>query len=83
MLHVASGSPGQSRLGISAPKRLTRRSVDRNRMKRLAREAFRRHAVKSAGLDLVIALREPWRRDFEAGWLDELATLLDRAMEGR
>jgi ribonuclease P protein component len=79
LLHIAAGKPGESRLGVSAPKRLTRRSVDRNRMKRLAREAFRRHGVKAAGLDLVIAIRESWRRGDEGAWLAQLRDLLDQA----
>jgi len=79
LLHFAAGRPGQSRLGLAVTKRLTRRSVDRNRMKRLAREAFRRHGVKSAGLDLVLAPRKLFSRDTEAAWLAEVRDLLDRA----
>ncbi len=79
LLHIATGIPGESRLGVAAPKRLTRRSVDRNRMKRLAREAFRRHGAKAAGLDLVVALRETWRREDEGAWLAQLRELLDQA----
>jgi len=78
LLHVASGRGAESRLGLTIAKRLTRRSVDRNRMKRLAREAFRRHAVKSAGLDLVLAPRQPFSRDAEADWLAQVRDLLDR-----
>jgi ribonuclease P protein component len=82
LLHMADGHPGESRLGLAAPKRLIRRSVDRNRLKRLAREAFRRHGVKWAGLDLVLALRQPYSRAAEAGWLAEVRELLDRAAAG-
>jgi ribonuclease P protein component len=83
LLHVAAGHPGQSRLGLASSKRIARRSVDRNRMKRLAREAFRRHAAKTAGLDLVVAPRQAWRRGDEDAWLAELRELLDRAAAGR
>jgi ribonuclease P protein component len=79
LLHVAAGRPSESRLGLSTPKRLTRRAVDRNRMKRLVREAFRRHVVKTAGLDLVLAPRQPFSRDDEAAWLAEVVGLLGRA----
>jgi ribonuclease P protein component len=82
LLHVAAGEAGASRLGLMAPKRLARRSVERNRLKRLAREAFRRHAVKQAGLDLVLALREPFRPEAEAAWLAQLQELLARAATG-
>jgi ribonuclease P protein component len=57
-VHVAQGHPGISRLGIALTRRLVPSSVQRNRVKRLAREVFRLHPVKHAGLDLVIALRE-------------------------
>jgi ribonuclease P protein component len=84
VLHVAAGRLGTSRFGIAVAKRLARRSVDRSRLKRLAREAFRRHAVKWAGLDLVLALRRPFTREQdEAGWVAELNGLLARAGEGR
>ncbi len=83
ILHVACGRPGESRLGLVTPKRLARRSVDRNRMKRISRELFRRHAVKSAGLDLVLAPREKFKRADEEAWLKQVRELLDQAAEGR
>ena len=83
ILHMGAGRPGVSRLGLIAPKRLARRSVDRNRLKRLAREAFRRHEVKTAGLDLVLAAREPYSRGTEAEWLMQIRDLLGRAAERR
>ena len=83
ILHVAAGKPGVSRLGLALPKRITRRSVDRNRMKRLAREAFRRHVVKTAGLDLVLAPRQAYSREGEEAWLAEVQELLARAAADR
>jgi ribonuclease P protein component len=83
ILHVSSGALAQSRIGLSIAKRLARRSVDRNRMKRLAREVFRHHAVKGRGLDLVIALRQPLARGFDAGWVAEVESLLVQACDGR
>ena len=83
LLHVATGHPGESRLGLVVPKRLARRSVDRNRFKRLARETFRRHAVKAAGLDLVLAVRERVGPEDEATWLAQWQELLERAAEAR
>ena len=58
ILHVAPGRAGQSRLGVALIRRLIPRSVDRNKVKRLVRDAFRRHGVKHAGLDCVVSLRE-------------------------
>lgn len=83
ILHVLAGRPGESRLGLTLPKRFARRAVDRNRMKRLARETFRHHGVRNAGLDLVIAPRQSISRDAEAAWVAEVGGLLDRAVGER
>lgn len=79
LLHVAAGPAGLSRLGLSVPKRQAPRAVDRNRLKRLAREAFRQHAARDRGLDLVFTVREKFTRQGEAPWRVELLSLLDRA----
>lgn len=66
------------RLGIVVPKKTFRRVVDRNRLKRLARESFRRvagglpdhdflvyylaPALPAAGVVLAKSLRECWAR---------------------
>jgi ribonuclease P protein component len=83
LLHVAAGRPGESRLGVAITKRLTRSSVDRNRMKRIVREVFRRHGVKTAGLDLVLSPRQPFTSAVESAWIAELQDLLDRAGRDR
>ena len=66
-----------ARLGLVIPKRLARRAVLRNRLKRLAREAFREVRGDLPVMDLVLRLarsadggadKEPsalWRRDIE------------------
>lgn len=82
ILHVVSGTTSNSRFGLAVAKRLARRAVDRNRIKRLAREVFRRHAVKTRGLDLVIALRRPLAPGFEDAWLAEVDSLLLQACDG-
>jgi ribonuclease P protein component len=79
LLHVATGTAGLSRLGLSVPKRLAPRAVDRNRLKRVAREAFRRHEVRALGLDLVFTAREKFTPEGERAWSDDLGALLDRA----
>ena len=55
-------------------------SVARNRLKRLARETFRRHAARHAGLDLVLMLRGKLPEGGEGLFREELAALLDQAV---
>ncbi len=81
LLHVASGRPGLSRLGIALTRRLAPSSVHRNRIKRMVRELFRRHPVKLAGLDLVVALREKFDGTAHAALGAEIGSLLDQAHE--
>jgi len=50
-----SGAPSLSRLGITVTKKVDKRAVVRNRLKRLIREFFRRHCpVFNPPLDLVV-----------------------------
>jgi ribonuclease P protein component len=79
-LHVVAGSPGVSRLGIALTRRNAPSSVLRNRIKRAVRELFRRHPVKLAGLDLVVALRTKLAPGAEKALGAEVALLLDQAM---
>ena len=47
-----------ARLGLAIARRRVRRAVDRNRIKRLARESFRHHRQELLGLDLVVMARD-------------------------
>ncbi|APV49147.1 ribonuclease P protein component [Betaproteobacteria bacterium GR16-43] len=79
-VHVAQGRPGISRLGIALTRRLVPSSVQRNRVKRIARELFRRHPVKLAGLDVVISLREKLTAEGREKLGTDVRTLLDEAL---
>jgi ribonuclease P protein component len=57
VLHVVKSAEAPSRLGIALTRRLIPDAVARNRIKRLMREEFRRHAVKERSLDCVLTLR--------------------------
>lgn len=46
------------RLGLAITKRVVRNAVDRNRIKRLVRESFRRHQADLGGLDIVVLSRD-------------------------
>lgn len=47
----------QARIGIIAAKKVAPRAVDRNRVKRMVREAFRSIRPELGGLDVVVRLR--------------------------
>ena len=58
-LHYGVNQPDRAcgaRLGVVVAKRLLRRAVDRNLVKRLAREAFRRQRGKLPPRDLIMRL---------------------------
>lgn len=49
---------GQARLGLAISKRVSKRAVERNRIKRLVRESFRRARLGLLPIDLVVMARE-------------------------
>ena len=49
---------GFPRLGLAIPRKHLRRSVQRNRLKRLIRESFRLHQRELAQLDLIVIARQ-------------------------
>jgi len=57
----ANGLTG-ARLGLIAGRKVARRAVDRNRAKRLAREAFRVTRSRLPGVDVVLQLRGDLRK---------------------
>lgn len=85
-LHVlipaeTAGAVGGARLGLIVPKRLARRAVLRNAIKRQAREAFRSVAATLHSADLVLRLVKPQVGDEKFGtatWRREILDLLGR-----
>lgn len=63
-----------ARLGIMASKRTLPRAVDRNKVKRMIREAFRIHSIKECELDLVVLVKTPYAQpaDFKVEKLNRL-----------
>jgi ribonuclease P protein component len=49
---------GHARLGLAISKRVSKRAVERNRIKRLLRESFRRVRAELPSVDLVVMARE-------------------------
>jgi len=69
-------SPAQApRLGIAVSKRNVARAVDRNRLKRIARESFRLHLDRLPPNDIVVQMNPPARLTGNAELLGMLAAV--------
>ena len=66
-----------ARIGIIASRRVARRAVDRNRMKRMVRELFRTMPERLVGVDIVVQVRRCSPRGSSAAARAELARLLE------
>lgn len=66
----------QARIGIIASKKVAAHAVDRNRAKRLVREAFRAWRHRLRGIDVVVQLRRCPARGTQATLRAEIAKLL-------
>ena len=56
LVHSVDNSP--ARLGLAIAKKRAKRAVDRNKLKRIAREAFRLKRFELHGLELVVMNRD-------------------------
>jgi len=65
-----------ARLGIIVSRKTARRAVDRNRIKRLVREAFRRDPERFGSSDLVVLARRCPARNGWRALRQELQSLL-------
>ena len=79
ILHVAQALTPSARFGMSVGRRAARLSVDRNYIKRRARDVFRRHALKLAPVDVVMTLTARFEPARIEELVRELADLMDRA----
>ena len=57
-LRYRSNELGHARLGLAISKRVSKRAVERNRIKRLLRESFRRIRHQLPAIDLMVMARE-------------------------
>ena len=80
VLHVASRAADGSRLGIALTRRFVPSAVERNRMKRALREAFRRHGLKAAAVDCVVTLRGRFEPAERPAVVEEIRGLFDQAL---
>lgn len=68
-----------ARLGLIVPKALAARAVDRNYVRRVAREQFRQAQAAVYGLDIIVRLRRPFAGAGRHELGGEIARLLERA----
>ncbi|MCK8515257.1 ribonuclease P protein component [Methylonatrum kenyense] len=61
-LLAKGGEHEQPRLGMAISKRHVPRAVDRNRIKRISREAFRQQRMALPARDVILLARSPARR---------------------
>ena len=78
VVNIAESRGAVSRLGIALTRRMVPLASQRNFLKRLVRETFRRHQVKSRGIDCVVALRKPFDPAAAPALRDELRSLFDQ-----
>lgn len=78
VMRVHPNALTHARLGIIAARKAAPRAVDRNRGKRLIREAFRTAVDRLGGVDVTVQLKNDLRRDEPAAVRGELAGLFDK-----
>ncbi|MEO8384799.1 MAG: ribonuclease P protein component [Betaproteobacteria bacterium] len=57
VIKLSENKFGGGRLAIAVPKRILKRAVDRNRVKRVIRETFRLNAARVLPVDLLVTLQ--------------------------
>ncbi|MBU3637894.1 ribonuclease P protein component [Polynucleobacter sp. es-MAR-4] len=60
---ASSGQDAKPDLGIAVAKKLAKRAVDRNRLKRMIRELVRGAQAKDLNSDVVVKLKKPIGRE--------------------
>lgn len=64
-----------ARLGVLVPKKYFKRAVDRNRIKRLARESFREFSELFSGFDILILVKSDAPKLESAAWFSDMQSL--------
>jgi ribonuclease P protein component len=67
-----------ARLGMAISKRVLNRAVDRNRIKRIVRESFRRHQQDLCGMDVIVMCKKGVGRMENMELFNSLNGLLQR-----
>ena len=74
-IRFGSNEAGVARLGLAISKRVSKRAVDRNRIKRVIRESFRHARLDLPAVDILVMARESARDADLATLRDELTRL--------
>lgn len=77
-VQVAAGAGPAARLGLAVSRKVSRRAVRRNRIKRLARDSFRRHRQGLPAVDVLLIARPSADACDNAGLHAELELLWQR-----
>jgi ribonuclease P protein component len=75
-IHYQYNSLETPRLGLIVGKKIAKRAVDRNYMKRVLRELFRVNQHDIAPLDLVVRVQRPYGPNDYSPLVDEFGALL-------
>jgi ribonuclease P protein component len=63
VIKISENSVHCGRLAIAVPKRILKSAVERNTVKRVIREEFRRHAARVSPADMLVTLRSATPRE--------------------
>ncbi len=56
-IHVAPNGLRHARIGLAVSRRVSKKAVERNRLKRIIRESFRHHRHRLGAIDYVVIAR--------------------------
>lgn len=77
-VHYMPNQLGHARLGLIVGRKIAKRAVQRNYMKRVLRELFRQQQPELPGLDLLVRPNRPFTRPDHAAIRAEFLQLLER-----
>jgi ribonuclease P protein component len=80
MVVAASGPGPYARLGLAVSRKVSKSAVERNRIKRLVRESFRKHSPRLPALDIVVIARPAAARCDNAELALSIEALLQRTV---
>ncbi len=75
---IALNDSGGARLGLAISKRVSKKAVRRNRIKRIARDSFRRERLRLPSVDILLIARSSADAEDNASLRAELARLWQR-----